>query len=284
MGMTAGMAGRTISIGFSSCPNDTNIFYALLHKKVPFPFEIVPQITDVEDLNQMAIRRKLDVSKISYGVLDRILDDYILLKSGSAIGRGCGPIIVAKKGMDAGKLKSARIAIPGLHTTAALLLRLYCPEAENLVPMNFAEIARAVAEGEVDAGAIIHETRFIYHEYGLVCLEDLGSWWEGGTGLPIPLGGIIAKRSLGHELLQTLDNALKLSVLYGMRKKDESLDFVRRHAQEMSLEVIDKHIKLYVNDYTADLGEEGLKAVDFLIKMAQEKGIFRQDIASVGKL
>ena len=284
MSMTTADTDRTISIGFSSCPNDTNIFYALLHQKVPFPPGIIPHISDVEDLNQMVIGRKLDVSKISYGVLDQILDDYVLLKSGSALGRGCGPLIVAKRGMDLKKLGSARIAIPGPHTTAALLLRLYCPEAGNLVPMNFAEIAKSVADGEVDAGAIIHETRFIYHEYGLICLEDLGAWWEEQTGLPIPLGGIAAKRSLGPELLQTLNNALKLSILYAMRERDKTLNFVRQYAQEMSADVIAKHIDLYVNSYTVDLGEEGLKAVDFLIKTAQDKGIFKQGLTSISEL
>ena len=274
---------ETISLGLSPCPNDTDIFYALLHKKVAFPLSITPYISDVEDLNQKLIRRELDVSKISYGVLDHIASDYVLLRSGSALGRGCGPLILGKKNMTAKDLETARVAIPGTHTTAALLMRLYCPGAKNLIPMNFAKIARAIADGDVDAGVIIHETRFVYHEYGLVMIQDLGAWWEELAGLPIPLGGIAARRSLGHKLLQTLNDALKLSVLYAINGKGgtEALDFVRCHAQEMSPEVMARHIGLYVNRYTVELDEEGMKAVDFLTGMACEKGIFKNKIHSL---
>ncbi|MGB9711721.1 MAG: 1,4-dihydroxy-6-naphthoate synthase [Dissulfurimicrobium sp.] len=275
---------RTISLGLSSCPNDTGIFYALLHKKVQFSLEINYCISDIEELNKEVIKRNLDVSKISYGVLDRIADDYVLLRSGSALGRGCGPLILGReKDMTPKDLESARIAIPGVHTTAALLLRLYCPGATNLIPMNFAKIAQAVADGDADAGVIIHETRFVYHKYGLALIRDLGAWWEELTGLPIPLGGIAAKRRLGRNLLQTLNNALKFSVLYAMNSglKGEILDFVRRHAQEMSPEVMVNHIKLYVNHYTVDVGEDGLKAVELLTKATHEKDIFRQEIGSL---
>uniref|UniRef100_UPI0040499CFD 1,4-dihydroxy-6-naphthoate synthase n=2 Tax=Dissulfurimicrobium sp. TaxID=2022436 RepID=UPI0040499CFD len=274
---------ETISLGLSPCPNDTNIFYALLHKKVAFPLSITPYISDIEDLNQKLIRRELDVSKISYGVLDHIASDYVLLRSGSALGRSCGPLILSKKKMTAKDLETARVAIPGIHTTAALLMRLYCPGAENLIPMNFAKIAQAIADEDVDAGVIIHETRFIYHEYGLVMIQDLGAWWEKLTGLPIPLGGIAARRSLGHKLLQTLNKALKLSVLYAINGKggDKALDFIKRHAQEMSPDVIARHIGLYVNRYTVELGKEGMKAVNFLVKTAREKGIFKRETNSL---
>lgn len=274
---------KAISLGLSSCPNDTSIFYALLHKKVPFHISITPYISDVEDLNQKLIRRELDVSKISYGVLDYIADDYVLLRSGSALGRGCGPLLLSKGKMTAKDLEAARIAIPGIHTTAALLMKLYCPEAKNLIPMNFAKIAHAIADMEVDAGVIIHETRFIYNEYGLVVIQDLGAWWEEMSGLPIPLGGIAARRSLGHKLLQTLNDVLKLSVLYATNGNggDEAHNFIKRHAQEMSQEVMAKHIELYVNNYTVDLGEDGMRAIDFLAKTAFEKGIFKRKIESL---
>jgi 1,4-dihydroxy-6-naphthoate synthase len=274
---------ETISLGLSPCPNDTNIFYALLHKKVAFPLSITPYISDVEDLNQKLIRRELDVSKISYGVLDHIASDYVLLRSGSALGRGCGPLILSKKKMTAKDLETARVAIPGIHTTAALLMKLYCPGAVNLIPMNFAKIVQAIADGDVEAGVIIHETRFVYHEYGLVMIQDLGAWWEELTGLPIPLGGIAARRSLGREVLQTLNDALKLSVLYAISNEggDEALDFVKRHAQEMSPDVMARHIGLYVNRYTIELDEEGMKAVDLLARKAREKGVFELETNSL---
>ena len=263
-----------ITLGLSSCPNDTFIFYALLHNKVPLQYKLSPLMADVEELNQRVLARSIDVSKVSFHVLGHVLDDYMLLRSGSAMGRGCGPLLLARTPLDPRNFDKYRIAIPGEYTTAALLLKLFAPGVKELVPINFALIARAVARGEVDGGIIIHETRFTYHDLGLICIRDLGAWWEEKTGFPIPLGGIIAKRSLGIELLQAIDAALRMSIESAFENPEAVWDFVMEHAQEMSCEVMRKHIDLYVNQYTLDLGEEGIKAVEFLLEQGQKKGAF----------
>ena len=263
-----------ITLGLSSCPNDTFVFYALLHNKVPLQYKPSPLIADVEELNQRVLARSIDVSKVSFHVLGHVLDDYMLLRSGSAMGRGCGPLLLARTPLDPRNFDKYRIAIPGEYTTAALLLKLFAPGVKELVPINFALIARAVARGEVDGGIIIHETRFTYHDLGLICIQDLGAWWEEKTGFPIPLGGIIAKRSLGIELLQAIDAALRMSIKSAFKNPEAVWDFVMEHAQEMSYEVMRKHIDLYVNHYTLDLGEEGIKAVEFLLEQGQKKGAF----------
>ncbi|PXF57058.1 MAG: 1,4-dihydroxy-6-naphthoate synthase [Deltaproteobacteria bacterium] len=267
-------SNNRITLGLSSCPNDTFIFYALLHNKVPLQYKISPLMADVEELNQRVLARSIDVSKVSFHVLGHVLDDYMLLRSGSAMGRGCGPLLLARTPLDPHNFERYRIAIPGKYTTAALLLKLFAPGVKELVPMNFALIAQAVAGGEVDGGIIIHETRFTYHDLGLICIQDLGTWWEKKTGFPIPLGGIIAKRSLGIELLQAIDAALGMSIKSAFKDPDAVWDFVMEHAQEMSYEVMRKHIDLYVNQYTLDLGEEGIKAVEFLLEQGQKKGHF----------
>jgi len=265
---------RKFTLGLSSCPNDTFIFYALLHGKVPLSCRPLPFMADVEKLNQRVLARSIDVSKVSYHVLGHVLDDYVLLSAGSALGRGCGPLLLAKTPLEAQDLKKCRIAIPGEYTTAALLLRLFAPEAERLIPMNFAHITQAIVNGEVDAGIIIHETRFTYHDLGLICIQDLGTWWEGETGFPIPLGGIIARRSLGSGLLHEIENAIRDSIQIATDRPDAVMGFVERHAHEISCEVMKKHIDLYVNRYTLDLGNEGIRAVEFLLDRGQKKGIF----------
>jgi 1,4-dihydroxy-6-naphthoate synthase len=263
-----------ISLGLSSCPNDTFTFYALLHNKVPLKYRLSPLIADVEELNQRVLARSIDISKVSFHVLGHVLDDYMLLRSGSAMGRGCGPLLLAKIPLDPHNFEKYRIAVPGEYTTAALLLKLFAPGVKYLVPMNFTLIAHAVAAGEVDGGIIIHETRFTYHDLGLICVQDLGAWWEEKTGLPIPLGGIIARRSLGIELLKVIDTAIGMSIKLAFENPEATLDFVVKHAQEISYEVVRKHIDLYVNRYTLDLGKEGIKAVEFLLEQGQRKGIF----------
>ncbi|MCK4425230.1 MAG: 1,4-dihydroxy-6-naphthoate synthase [Deltaproteobacteria bacterium] len=263
-----------ITLGLSSCPNDTFIFYALLHNKVSLQYKLSPLIADVEELNQRVLARSIDVSKVSCHVLGHVLDDYMLLRSGSAIGRGCGPLLLARTPLGPQNFEQCRIAVPGEYTTAALLLKLFAPGVKDLVPMNFASITQAVAEGKVDGGIIIHETRFTYHDLGLICIQDLGAWWEEKTGFPVPLGGIIAKRSLGTELLQAIDTALGMSIKLAFKNPEITWDFVREHAQEMSYEVMRKHIDLYVNQYTLDLGEEGIRAVEFLLELGQKGGVF----------
>jgi len=231
-------------------------------------------LEDVEALNGMAGRGELDVTKVSYGAVGGLLDSYCLLRSGGALGRGCGPLVVAREPMDLPQLKGKRIAIPGLNTTAFMLLRLYDPAlGEGAVPMLFSDIMGAVQRGEVDAGLIIHESRFTYQEYGLVEVEDLGRWWEAETGQLIPLGGIIARRSLGEKTVADVDALISDSVRYAFANRDEPTQYIKQHSQELSDEVIAAHIGLYVNDYSVDMGDEGVKAVRTLMNMAASKGI-----------
>ncbi len=258
-----------ISLGYSPCPNDTFIFYALAHKKVRGGVEFSEILEDVETLNRMALRRELDVSKVSFNALCHLREDYCLLHSGSALGRGCGPLIVAKDRINIADFAGKTIAIPGKMTTAYLLLRLFDPGIRNVVEMPFDRIMNAVSLGNVDAGLIIHEGRFTYPKYGLLELVDLGEWWEGETGLPIPLGGIVAKRELGADVINGVDRMLKKSIAYAFANRSMTRRYIKKHAQELDDEVIDQHIGLYVNDYTLDLGD-GIDAVEELMKRAEE--------------
>lgn len=265
---------ESISFGLSPCPNDTFSFYAMLNGKIQMPFAIEPHMADVESLNNWAMEGLLDMSKVSFGVLGHILQDYVLLRSGSALGRGCGPLIVAKKDLTRTDLRGLRVAIPGEHTTAALLLRLYMDGAVHTVNMPFDRIVQEVSSGRVDAGVIIHETRFTYSSYDLKCVADLGEWWEQRTGLPIPLGGIVAKRDLGQNTLNLLNEVLKISVLYALERKTAPMEFVRHHAQEMDVNVIGKHIDLYVTPWTVDLNQEGIRAIEYLVHLGRELGLW----------
>ena len=264
-----------LHIGLSPCPNDTFIFYALLHDKVDSRVKFLPFMTDVEELNKKVLKGELPVSKVSFGMLGKYLDDYIVLNSGSAMGRGCGPLLVSKKKVSPEDMESLRIAIPGINTTAALLLKLFAPGAKNLIPMPFFEIPGSVLREEADCGVIIHETRFTYTSYGLHCIKDLGEWWESETGLPIPLGGIVAKRSLGQKLLLDIDRTIHESVSYSIKNPSQAQAFIKEHAQETSPEVIRNHIDLYVNEFTLNMGKEGKFALETLMKKATGLGIFK---------
>lgn len=263
-----------LSLGFSPCPNDTHIFYALIHGLIPTGgITFTERLEDVETLNRLVLDRALDVSKISFHLLGHVRDDYALLRCGGALGRGCGPLVVAREQFEPGTLRGKRIAMPGRYTTASLLLRLFDPAIDDLIILPFHEIMQAVARGDVDAGVIIHESRFTYPEYGLHALLDLGAWWEQETGGPIPLGGIVARRSLGAETLHTLENALRASVIYAGSHPDEARGYIRAHSQEMSNQVCAAHIALYVNDYSIDLGADGEAAVTTLLDRAESAGI-----------
>lgn len=258
-----------LSLGISPCPNDTFIFDALIHGKTPSPAPIAPVIRDVEELNALVLARSIDVCKVSFAVLLHCADDYLILRSGAALGRGCGPLVIMRAGEKKPAFEKARIAIPGVHTTAALLLKLFAPEVRETVTMHFADIAPAVAKGDVDLGVIIHETRFTYESLGLTCVQDLGAWWERETGLPIPLGGIVARRSLGEGLICGFEEAIRQSLRYAWGHPEESHSFIRAHAQEIDEAVIRRHIGLYVNPFTLDIGEEGAKALERLFEKAQ---------------
>lgn len=263
-----------LTLGFSSCPNDTFIFDALLHGKIDtegLAFE--PVIADVEALNQGAFRGELDITKLSYHAYAYLTDTYVLLNAGSALGNNCGPLLIARAPIAEGLISRCRIAIPGRYTTANFLLSLAYPEAADKVEMLFSEIEEAVLAGRVDAGLIIHENRFTYQAKGLVKLVDLGEFWETRTGHPIPLGGIVARRSFDNSLQQRINRVLARSVAFALERPEQTYDFVRQHAQEMDREVMYQHIALYVNDFTRDLGIAGKQAVRQLFEMAERRGV-----------
>jgi 1,4-dihydroxy-6-naphthoate synthase len=266
---------QQLTIGYSPCPNDTYIFYALVHGKVRIPgLAFRERLEDVETLNRLALDNSLDLTKISYHALGRLRDQYALLRSGGALGRGCGPLIVARPGTMLADLKRGPVAIPGTLTTAWLLLRLYDPEVANVLVMPIDRIMAAVTDGTANAGLIIHESRFTYPRHGLEKLLDLGEWWEQYSGLPIPLGGILGKRSLGADVLLNVEAGIRDSVRYARSRPDEVLGYVRQHSQEMDEAVMLQHIGLYVNDFSLDLGDEGTAAVRRLMGEAEARGLF----------
>jgi len=254
-----------LTLGFSPCPNDTFIFDALVHHKIDtegLDFEVV--FADVEQLNKWAFQGKLDITKLSYNAFTHCVNNYVLLDSGSALGNNCGPLLIKKPNtiltMD------SKIAIPGKYTTANMLLNIAFPKYQNKVETLFSEIENQVLEGIVDAGLIIHESRFTYKDKGLDKVMDLGEFWETETGLPIPLGGIVMKRELPFSEQEKIERVLRKSVEYAFANPYSSADFVKCHAQEMEKKVVDAHIALYVNDYSISLGEKGRKAVKLLFK------------------
>ncbi len=266
------MEPSEISLGISPCPNDTFIFYHLLHRK-DLPFRLRPVIADVEQLNVMVLEGRLDVSKVSFGLAAKVAERYLILESGSALGRGCGPLVLGARRLAREELEGSVIAIPGTNTTAALLLQLYMGSgAAKLRPMLFSRIPDAILQGEVDAGVVIHETRFTYREKGLVCLEDLGKWWEKKTQRPLPLGGIIARRELSSRVSGIIDRGIRESIEFAMAHPEETSGFVTSHAQEMSRGVQKKHIDLYVNEFSLALGREGRDAVRQLFDLAVQSG------------
>lgn len=270
-----------LTLGFSPCPNDTFIFDAMVNHKIDtkgLEFDYVME--DVETLNQWALQGRLDVSKISFNTFLHSTDRYWLMDSGSALGRGVGPLLITKNasGFDNEDLlrqylKSASIAIPGINTTANLLFSLAFPDAKNKTEIIFSEIENKVLAGEFDCGLVIHESRFTYHQRGLHKLMDMGEWWEGITGAAIPLGGICTLKSLDKDLVLTIQEVLSESIAFSWQQYPALSDFIRSNAQEMEEDVMRKHIDLYVNEYTTSLGIEGKKAIDTLFSKAADAGI-----------
>lgn len=272
---------RNISIGYSPCPNDTFIFYALVHGKIDTEdFIFKETLLDVETLNRLALSSNLDVTKISYHAFGFLRKEYCLLRSGSAMGRGCGPLIVSKGGNGLEDLHGKRIAIPGRLTTANLLLQLFDSDSgiqpSSVVEMPFHRIMDSVSKGNVEAGLLIHEGRFTYNLHGLKKVIDLGEWWENATGLPLPLGGILAKRDLGKDVIKKVDSLIRKSIEYSLSHRDEPKEYMKQHSQELEDQVIEQHINLYVNDYSLDVGKEGLSAVKELFRKAEMKGILKE--------
>ena len=263
-----------LTLGFSPCPNDTFMFYPLVHGLVDTGgYSFNERLEDVETLNRLAVKGVLDVTKVSYAALGHFREQYALLRAGSALGRGCGPLLVAKEQFDPAALQGKTIAIPGRYTTAHLLMRLYNPALENFLEMPFHEIMDAVTTGRADAGVIIHESRFTYQGFGLHQLVDLGEWWENETGLPIPLGGIVAKRSLGADTIRAIEQALADGVEYARNNPAAATQYIREHAQEMNEQVCAAHIGLYVNDFSQQLGTEGEQAITELLRRAEAAGL-----------
>jgi 1,4-dihydroxy-6-naphthoate synthase len=274
---------RPLRLAFSPCPNDTFIFHAWVKGLLAGAPPAVERLEDIDTLNGLAATGEADVIKVSFYAFGRLRDSYALLHSGGALGRGCGPLIVARKDSTlrpadanggvatlADDLSRVRVAIPGELTTAALLTGLFIGSGRRRVMMPFDRIMPAVAAGEVDAGVIIHEGRFTYGSYGLRRLVDLGAWWEATTGLPIPLGGIAVSRALATELQRQADRAVRDSVSYARAHPEASREYVAAHSQEMEPAVCQAHIDLYVNDASIDYGEEGEEAIRRLLDIAEE--------------
>jgi 1,4-dihydroxy-6-naphthoate synthase len=264
-----------LSLRFSPCPNDCFIFDAMVHGRIDLEgLEFEAQMADVEALNRDAFAGSIDVTKLSYHALAYCTDRYALLSAGSALGRNCGPLLISKRQISTEDVASGSlcIAIPGTYTTANFLLGLAFPAATNKTALMFSEIEPALLRDAFDAGVIIHENRFTYEAKGLRKIVDLGEFWERETGLPIPLGGIVVRRSLPIEVQRTVNRVLRRSVEFAFANRAITLPFVRAHAQEMSDDVMHKHIDLYVNDFSVALGPEGRRAVDSLFARARTTG------------
>lgn len=271
----------SLSLGYSPCPNDTFIFYALTHGLVdPGGLTFAqPELDDVEQLNLWAMAGRLDITKLSFHALGHVLDEYCLLSAGSALGRGCGPLLVAAHPLSPGEAAAKRIAIPGRYTTAALLLKMFLPDCVELVEMRFDRIMAAIVSGDVEAGVIIHESRFTYPEYGLHCLVDLGQWWEETAGMPIPLGGIAARRSLGEQTIVMVDRLIRESLRYAFANPQACLPYIQAHSQELEPATVQAHIELYVNDFSLDLGTEGRAAVESFLQRGYQAGALPAPLA-----
>jgi 1,4-dihydroxy-6-naphthoate synthase len=265
---------QKLTLGFSPCPNDTFIFDAMVHNKIDtegLEFEVV--LGDVEALNDKAFKQELDITKLSYHAMAFCLDQYQLLHSGSALGSGVGPLLIAKRQLSSEEVNQSKIVIPGKYTTANFLLSLAYPNAQNKEEVLFSEIEKMVLDGSADAGLIIHENRFTYAQKGLKKIIDLGDFWEKESGGLIPLGGIVTRRIFDKELQQKVDRVLRRSIEFAAANPSESREYVKQHAQEMDEGVTKQHISLYVNKYSIYLGLEGRKAVETLFSKAVEKEI-----------
>ncbi len=263
-----------LTVGYSPCPNDTYMFGALALGLVRAPgvtFDI--RLADVQTLNEWALEGVLDVTKLSFAALlaPPIADRYTLIEVGAALGRGCGPLVIAREPFPPETLRHKRVVTPGKLTTAHLLVRLFTDDAPVTAELPFERILPAVAAGDYDAGVIIHESRFVYPAFGLTCIVDLGAWWEATTGLPLPLGGIAVRQTLDHTLRHVVTETLRKSLAYADADPAAVRPYIAEHAQEMAVEVQAQHIALYVNEFTRDLGDEGRAAVEALRRRCTER-------------
>jgi len=259
-----------LKLGFSTCPNDTFIFDALVHHKIDtegLEFDLL--LADVEELNKLAFEHEIDITKLSYHAYAYVSDNYTLLDSGSALGNNNGPLLISKHKIYPDEIEDLNIAIPGKYTTANLLLSIAYPKALYKKVYLFSDIEEVILSNEVDAGLIIHENRFTYEKKGLLKIIDLGEFWQKKTKMPIPLGGIVVNKKLNSDVQLKINRLVRKSIEFAYENPDSSLGFIKQYAQEMDPDVMRKHIALYVNDYSFDLGENGKEAIHTLYKEAE---------------
>jgi len=269
----------TYTLAYSPCPNDTYIFAALTNGLLEGAPRVRVHLADIEELNSLAARAQFELTKVSYGAIPYLMHDYRILRAGGALGRGCGPLVVARPGTfrSLEDLHDARIAIPGERTTAFMLLQLALGARPRAAQRRFDTIVAAVAAGEFDAGLIIHESRFTYGEAGLESIVDLGDWWERLSGMPIPLGAILVRNDVSDERASRINDAIRASLHYSRERETAIMPYVRDHAFEMNDDVMRKHIDLYVNEFSDDVGTNGIAAVEELFRRARVAGILESD-------
>ena len=271
------MMKTEFTLGYSPCPNDCYIFDALVHQKIDTEgFTFKPYISDVEDLNKKAFGGELDITKLSFNAFGQVLNNYVLLDSGAALGKGCGPLVISKNEIENPQeaLTPTKIGIPGKHTTANLLFSIAFPKAQHKTELIFSNIEQALLTGEIDAGVIIHENRFTYEKKGLKKILDLGEFWETATGSAIPLGGIAIHRNLPIAVQQKVEALVRKSVAFAFQYPNESKAYVKAHAQEMDEAVMQQHIQLYVNEYSISLGQVGRAAIENLFEKGVQANFF----------
>jgi len=267
-------AQRQLQFGYSPCPNDTFMFFRIASGALTLlDCAVAVQLHDIETLNRMALSERLDISKLSIFAWLKVRDTYRLMRSGAAIGYGCGPIVIARHSLKLAEVIHSRIVLPGEWTTAHLLFRLWAPEAEQRYFTAYHRIYDELASGRADCGVIIHESRFTFEQHGFRGVVDLGQWWEEQTGLPVPLGCIAARSALGPDLLQAVDGLLRRSIETARQNPEAALPYIRRYAQEMDPDVLRKHIATFVNSFSLDIGTTGLRAVDTMEQRARALGV-----------
>jgi 1,4-dihydroxy-6-naphthoate synthase len=263
-----------LTLGFSPCPNDTFIFDAMVHSRIDTEgLEFDYFLADVEELNRKALASDVDITKISYNAYAFVAQNYLILDAGSALGHRNGPLLISKHRISIAELTTMRIAIPGKYTTANLLFSIAWPDVVNKTEYLFSEIVEALLKDEVDAGLIIHETRFTYYKRGLHKLADMGEYWENLTGLPVPLGAIVINRNIPDDIAQKVNRIVRRSLEYAYKDSFASYDFVSGNAREMDSTVMNNHIKLFVNEFTLNLGKKGREAIIELFRIAGEQGV-----------
>ena len=263
-----------LTIGFSTCPNDTFIFDAMVHKKIDIEgLDFTIKMADVEELNKEAFNATIDITKISFHAYAYVSKNYEILNSGSALGNNNGPLLISKTKIYSDEISDLKIAIPGKYTTANLLLGIAEPKVKSKHEYLFSDIEEAILSNEVDAGLIIHENRFTYRQKGLKKILDLGEFWENKTKLPIPLGGIVVNRKLPIDIQQKIDRVIRRSINFATEYPRESIKFIKQHAQEINEDVMKQHIDLYVNKYSLELGKTGKKAIEKLFEYAEKQNI-----------